>query len=149
MINNTINELQSLLISVPVRIASIPANMVNSKPAENKWSKQEILGHLCDSAINNISRIVKAPSAEQPFVIQKYEQDEWVKNNNYREQHINDVIDLWKALNRQFITAALNIPNEKLSMKCDLGNGETITLQYLIEDYLAHMKHHLGQILKG
>jgi hypothetical protein len=28
------------------------------KPSENKWSKKEILGHLCDSAFNNIRRFV-------------------------------------------------------------------------------------------
>jgi hypothetical protein len=29
MLDNTIQELQSLLISVPVRVASIPANLVS------------------------------------------------------------------------------------------------------------------------
>lgn len=146
MLNNTIQELQSLLVSVPVRMASIPANMVSVRPAVNKWSKKEILGHLCDSAINNISRIVKAPSAKKPFVIQQYEQDEWVKNNNYQEQPLNDIIELWKALNKQFIAAASNIPAKKLALKCDIGDGEIKTLQWLVDDYLVHMKHHLEKI---
>jgi hypothetical protein len=149
MLDNTIRELQSLLISVPVHISSIPANLVSLRPGINKWSKKEILGHLCDSAINNISRIVKAPSANQPFIIEKYAQDDWVKNNNYGEQPLNDVIDLWKALNRQFISAASKIPAKKLNLKCDIGDGEIITLKFLIDDYLAHMKHHLEQIFNG
>lgn len=27
-----------------------------SRPAENKWSKKEILGHLIDSVVNNLKR---------------------------------------------------------------------------------------------
>lgn len=146
MLENTLQELQSLIVSVPVRMASIPSNMVSVRPAVNKWSKKEILGHLCDSAINNISRIVKAASAKKMFIVQPYEQDEWVKNNNYREQPLNDIIELWKSLNKQFIAAASNIPAKKLALKCDIEGHEIQTLQWLVDDYLSHMKHHLEQI---
>jgi hypothetical protein len=38
------------------------------------------------------------------------------------------------------------VNNEKLKVKCKIGNDEPVTLEFLIEDYVAHMKHHLKQI---
>ena len=39
-----------------------------AKPAPNKWSKKEILGHLIDSAQSNIRRFVIAQYEENPFI---------------------------------------------------------------------------------
>jgi hypothetical protein len=37
---------------------------------------------------------------------------------------------------------------ETLGHTCTLGDGEPVTLQFLMEDYLAHMEHHLKELLK-
>ncbi|HLG31627.1 MAG TPA: hypothetical protein VI362_01205, partial [Ignavibacteriaceae bacterium] len=39
------------------------------KPAPNKWSKKEILGHLIDSAANNHHRFVRAQFENVPFKV--------------------------------------------------------------------------------
>ncbi|RPI14159.1 MAG: DinB family protein [Ignavibacteriae bacterium] len=146
MMENTINELKSLLIDVPVRFASIPSNVVSVKPAPDKWSKKEILGHLCDSAVNNLSRFIRAQFENEPMNIIRYEQNEWVKLNGYKDKPVTEIIEFWKCLNNQLVYVASRIPEEKLGFKCDKGDGETLTLQELAEDYIVHMKHHLAQI---
>ena len=46
------------------------------KPNPDKWSKKEIIGHLIDSATNNLHRFVRC-TYEQEFKL-IYAQNEWV-----------------------------------------------------------------------
>ena len=54
------------------------------KISTEKWSKKEILGHLIDSAENNIQRFVRVQYENEPFIF--YEQDEWVRIQDYQNK---------------------------------------------------------------
>lgn len=150
---NLINRLNQLINEAPQKIKKIPEPELSLKPAPDKWSKKEILGHLCDSAYNNHSRFVRAQFEKQPFKVIPYEQDEWVKRNNYQNMSTADVIQLWLTLNKQIVNVITAIPEDKLGIECELGNaafreGEIEkTLLWLIEDYIVHMEYHLNQII--
>lgn len=118
------------------------------KPFENKWSKKEILGHLCDSAINNIRRFVVTQYQENLNIV--YDQDFWVKAQNYQQIHHDDIIQLWKFLNYQIVSLVENIPNEALQNKVNVSKFEKniVTLEFVVTDYLPHMLHHLEAIKK-
>ena len=57
-----------------------------SRPAPNKWSNKEIIGHLCDSAMINLQRFVRCTYEENFKLV--YEQDEWVATQRYQEMDI-------------------------------------------------------------
>jgi hypothetical protein len=147
MIQNTISRLSALLEEISGKIRNLPASDFNTKPSPSKWSKKEILGHLCDSALNNIPRVVKAQFEPKPFTVIAYEQDNWVRLGDYQNQSTETMISLWTSLNAQFVKIVKLIPAEALTYACDLYTGETKTLKWLIDDYLAHMEYHLKQIL--
>ena len=69
-----------------------------AKPSPGKWSKKEILGHLIDSAQNNIRRFVVSQYEEKPHIV--YAQDEWVKAGGYQQYNTADLIELWQLLNK-------------------------------------------------
>lgn len=152
VINNTINRMNFLILDVSERISSIPEEELSAKPNPVKWSKKEILGHLCDSAMNNLSRFIRAQFEDEPFRVAPYRQDEWVKLNAYNEMKAERIAALWSTLNLQIISVISRIPADKLAVKCDLGEAtlgedETVkNLLWLIEDYLVHMEYHLNQI---
>lgn len=148
MLKNTIAELKSLLIDVPVRFSSMPSNIAAIKSSPDKWSKKEILGHLCDSAINNLCRFIRVQYEQEPMVIQRYSQNEWVNINNYKNKPVQEILNFWKCLNKQIAFVVSNIPEDKLNLKCDMGDGNIISVQLLFEEYISHMKHHLDQIFK-
>ena len=60
--NEPIAHFEELLKTVPQRLADIADDDAAHKPAPNRWSKKEILGHLIDSAANNHQRFVRAKS---------------------------------------------------------------------------------------
>jgi len=137
------NEIPHLVNQAMIDFENISDEAWNDKPQPLKWSKKELLGHLVDSAVNNIRRLIVGQYEQEVKII--YHQDEWV---NYQETAIAEVIMLWKLLNYQISRVIENIPEEKLQNTCDTGKGkiEMHTLSFFIDDYLVHLKYHLNQI---
>ncbi|UQB67256.1 DinB family protein [Epilithonimonas zeae] len=125
---------------------SISENQWNEKLSEEKWSKKEILGHLCDSAFTNIRRFVVTQYKENENIV--YDQNFWVKAQNYQNTPISNIINLWKYLNLQIVNVVENIPDELLENICDTTKSEkqSFTLRFIIDDYISHMNHHLKAI---
>ncbi len=117
------------------------------KSSPDKWSKKEIIGHLIDSAQINLQRFVRC-TYEENFKL-TYEQVEWVKANRYQEADIQDLFGLWEQLNGQIARVLQNYPVERLQARCD--NSKTTvslhTVEWLAQDYVEHLEHHLKQIL--
>ncbi len=147
VINNTINRIKYIVNECPGMMRSYSEEEFSKKPAPDKWSKKELLGHLCDSAINNLGRFVRAQFEEQPFKLVQYDQDNWVKMNNYQSDSMENVINFWIVLNNRIIDVISKIPEGKLGNQCDLGGGKMKSLLWLIEDYVMHMEYHLKQII--
>lgn len=82
------------------------------------------------------------------YVIQSYNQDQWVNFQNYQDRPLGEIVNLFQTLNKQILTIVKNVPSESLSKLCDIGNNQHKTLEWLIQDYLSHMEHHIhNQIL--
>lgn len=150
---NTINRMNSLINDVPGKVKQIPAGDLSFKKSPGKWSKKEILGHLCDSAINNLSRFVRAQFEEQPFKITPYAQDDWVIINHYNDMDTDAILNYWVSLNKQIVQIVSGIPEEKLAVTIELGDAafredaSDKNLLWLIEDYVVHMEYHLKQVV--
>ncbi len=48
MIETTISGLKKNLKETPEKFLSIPEEKLSAFPSPGKWSKKQILGHLCD-----------------------------------------------------------------------------------------------------
>ncbi len=117
------------------------------KPAPEKWSLKEELGHLIDSATNNHARFVRA-SIEPSYRGPGYQQDAWVAAHGYQQMRWSDLIDFWKRYNLFLVGLIRRVPQDALERKCVVGESQPVTLRFLIEDYILHMQHHLDHILK-
>jgi hypothetical protein len=140
------NEILNLVNQAMIDFEYITNEVWNDKPQPSKWSKKELLGHLVDSASNNIRRLIVGQYEQGVKIV--YHQDEWVLYQNYQGTDIAEVKALWKLLNYQISRVIENIPEEKLQNTCDTGKGkiEMHTLSFFIDDYLVHLKYHLNQI---
>jgi hypothetical protein len=113
----------------------------------DSWSRKEELGHLIDSAVNNHVRFAAA-SLETEFSGPTYDQDGWVRAHGYHEMDWLSLLDTWRQHNELLLRLVKRIPEERLTVPCRIGSGNTVTLRFLIEDYVLHMQHHLDHILR-
>ena len=113
------------------------------KPLPTKWSKKELIGHLIDSAQNNIRRFIVAQYEHKPIIT--YRQDDWVNINNYQSYLLEDLVQLWYLQNKQICSILNNSSEEILQKTC---HAEALhTIEWMAKDYIKHMKHHLHQVL--
>ena len=118
----------------------------NYKAGPNKWSKKEIIGHLIDSAQINLQRFVRSTYTEN-FTL-TYDQVEWVAAQHYIFADIDELLELWRLLNRQIIRVLENYPTDRLQIQSDTGKTTVCfhTVEHLAQDYVNHLNHHLQAI---
>jgi len=142
--------------STEMNLRDMTEETVNAPLSPKKWTRKEILGHLIDSTAVNHARFVSAQLSDE-LVFSTYDQDDWVKVQNYKKASWNDLITLWVAYNKQLLFVIDSIPEEIAEEPRDVHNldeicyqetpaDEPVSLEYLIEDYYDHMQHHLEQI---
>ena len=136
-----LQSLRTLLESLPARLEGLPSDAVEFKPPES-WSVKEELGHLLDSAANNHQRIVRAQLEVNP-AMPGYDGEKWVALHGYQKREWRELIETWEALNRQLLAAAEAVPDADWSRTCTIGDSAPLTIQFVFEDYIHHMRDHL------
>lgn len=133
-------ELRRILDTDPL---SAIAEATTKERAGGQWSRKQILGHLIDSASNNHQRFVRAqvsPGSSFP----KYQQEEWVAAQLYADRPWLELVALWAAYNRHLLHL-MEVAPQPATIR--VGDAEPVTLEFLMTDYVRHLKHHLDQIL--
>jgi hypothetical protein len=141
------SELDHVLENSAERLLAISEESAGRRPKAEAWCKKEILGHLIDSAANNHQRFVRlqlAASLEMP----SYEQNGWVRSQNYSGRRWRDLVELWLAYNRHLVHIIRNADANAARHVWKASAGD-VELQFLIEDYVRHLNHHLDQILES
>ena len=100
------STLSSVVSSAVPRLSAITEDAAARKPAPNKWSTKEILGHLVDSAANNHQRFVRL-QLEPEIRLPGYEQDGWVRVSRWQHTPWTEIIALWTAYNRHLAVALM------------------------------------------
>ena len=139
------NDLQSAL-KLADRLRQIDEATASKRPAPGKWSKKEILGHLIDSAANNHQRFVRlqiTPRIDLPG----YDGDEWVRVQRYQDQPWHEIIELWQAYNAQLSSIIRHVNPEALRHVWHTPDGTDLDLEFIMRDYVVHLRHHLDQIV--
>ena len=153
-----LDEFRGTIVSATARLRDIPETQSRHKSSPDEWSAIEVMGHLIDSAANNHQRFVRAQFTGD-LVFPGYEQNEWVNSQNYRDESWSEVIQLWSSYNLHLLHVASVIPENILtrpraSHTLDqiafnlVDKNEPATLEYLIRDYVDHLRHHLSQIFE-
>lgn len=142
----TADRLASLLQTVPPRLVEFSDSLASEPQPGGRWSKKEILGHLIDSASNNHQRFVRAQFVAH-LDFPRYEQNAWVTAQRYSQAPWPDLVNLWLLYNRHLLNIIRAVPAECLSHTISIGGAKPLALESVIDGYLEHLEHHLGQLL--
>jgi hypothetical protein len=149
-------ELLTTVDRVAPRLAAMEEADTGRRPAPGKWSPREIVGHLIDSASNNHQRFVRAVFQDD-LVFPGYMQDDWVAVQAYQDAPWTELVTLWASFNRHLARVMGRIPAsvrtkphtrhsfDRMAFR-PVPAGEPSTLEYFMDDYVRHLRHHLAQM---
>lgn len=144
-VNATADELERVVKDSRDWLSQLDADAVKHKPAADRWSIAEVMGHLIDSACNNHQRFVRAQTTGK-LVFPKYDQNDWASIGRYHARDWPGLFELWYQYNLQLAHLIRWIPAHKLNTPCEITGYEPCTLEFLVTDYLDHLNHHLRKI---
>lgn len=75
-------DLWSVIGHAEPLLARVKEERASTIPAPGKWCNNEIIGHLLDSANNNLARFNRLQSTDHLF-LDPYAQEDWVKAQAY------------------------------------------------------------------
>jgi hypothetical protein len=154
-----LEDFRQTVANASLKLLDISEEQAEKPRAEEHWSAKQIIGHLIDSAANNHARFVLG-QLKDDLLFAGYDQDGWVKTNHYQEASWVDLVDLWRSYNLHLHHVMVHADQAKMNTPCTLHTlqeiafntvpkSEPVTLTYLMQDYVVHLKHHLNQILPG
>jgi hypothetical protein len=142
----TAENLRKILTEVLPLLQNFSDEDDSIRPLPEKWSKKEILGHLIVSACNNQQKFVRT-MAERRIDFVGYQQNFWVDAQNYNAVNWIDLINFWRFFNLHLAHIIENTKPQFLANEITIENAGTFTLEFIMNDYVGHQKHHLNQIL--
>jgi len=118
----------------------------SKRPEPKEWSLKEIIGHLINSASNNQQRFLGlqfVPEMQSP-PYQKHHL-EWIGTEKFNELKFDDLFLLWQQYNILNAHIIANMDTSKLDNVLIMDDGRKIPLKAIANDYVKHLKIHLGQ----
>jgi hypothetical protein len=137
-LENQYQEIQSLLQSLP----DVEASYAYS---EGKWSVKEVLGHMIDTERIMCYRAL-CISRKEKQSLPGFEQDDYVKESNFRDRTITNLLDDYRISRKSTISLFKNFTEEMLNQK-GMANHKEISVLALLYIIAGHEMHHL-KILK-
>ena len=154
--NPLAHELLHTIEDANERLLTIPETQTQKPHVDGAWSAKQVLGHLIDSAANNHARFVRAQFTDD-LLFGGYDQEQWITAQSYDDEDWLALVQLWLAYNRHLAHVIAHIPAATLTQIRTRHTLNTIawqtisadtptTLDYLISDYIGHLKAHLEQL---
>ena len=151
-----IEEFVSIILHTTEKLLELSEEQSAIPVAPGKWSPKQIIGHLIDSASNNHQRFVRIQFPDDKF-FPRYHQDDWVTVQHYQGEPWELLVKLWKYYNLHLAHIIVRMPEAVIQERITKYTSEQISwvpaeqrdkfnMEYLIRDYVEHMKHHLNQL---
>jgi DinB superfamily len=132
------------------RLTALTEDVITLRRNSQNRSIKQILGHLIDSATNNIHRVVHLQYQPGPCEFPNYatfgNNDRWISIQNYMDEDWTNMIQHWKYSNLHLCHIIKNVNDDHLEKEWIAGPGRRLTLKSMISDYTRHLSLHLSEI---
>jgi uncharacterized damage-inducible protein DinB len=150
MFHELAKEIIDLTSSWENKLLSLPEEVITQRRNSQNRTIKQIVGHLVDSASNNIHRTVHLQYRETPLDFPNYatfgNNDKWIAIQNYQDENWRNLVQLWKFSILHFAHVIQQIDPKKIDNVWLAGEDEKVTLKEMVEYFLPHLKLHLREI---
>lgn len=144
------NELLLLIRQWEPKFLALPDKVISERRNNQNRTIKQILGHMCDSATNNTHRVIHLQYQKSPLIYPNYatlgNNDRWIAIQHYQEEDWNDLVQMWKYLNKHYAYIIRFIDPSKLKNAWASGPDKQILLEEMVIDYPRHFNLHLQEI---
>jgi hypothetical protein len=148
--DNVGHEILQLIEEWEPRLQKLTENTIVEKRNTQNRNIKQIVGHLVDSASNNLHRIIHLQYQPSPLNFPDYanlgNNDRWIAIQHYQEENWENLVQLWKYSNLHFIHIIKHVDPSKLENMWISALNQNFTLREMVHYYLKHLKLHLGEI---
>jgi hypothetical protein len=131
------------------RLSNLPDEVITQRRNKQQRTIKQIVGHMADSASNNLHRIVHLQYRESPLDFPNYathgNNDRWIAIQHYQEEDWKELLALWKYINMHYVHVVKYVDENKLDQQWN-NEGHLVSLKEMIIDYLRHFRLHLDEI---
>lgn len=138
---NGITELEELL-------SGLTEEQCKYKPADNKWSVNEILAHLADAEVQAYIRYRAVLADDIPFLMY-FNQDSWSKELMHAEMPVYESLLLLRSMRQNNYHLISSLSGEQLNREGLHSTRGKVTVKGLIESYISHLEKHMEQIKRN
>lgn len=143
-------QIRSLVDQWESKLLAINEGILQERKNKQNRTIKMILGHLIDSASNNLHRTVHLQYQQSPLQFPDYANlganDKWITIQQYQAEDWSTLIQLWKHSNRHLAHVIGCISIGSLENLWISALGEKISLREMVVDYPRHLKLHLSEI---
>ena len=143
-------ELLSLIKEWEPILLQLPKDVITQRRNSQNRTIKQIIGHMTDSASNNIHRLIHLQYHASPLIFPDYanlgNNDKWIAIQNYQNENWEDLVQLWKYSNLHIIHVINNVNIDKLENEWISALNKAVSLKAMIIDYLPHFQLHLREI---
>jgi hypothetical protein len=143
-------QLHNLINIWEPKLLSVAPEILESRRNGQNRSIKQIVGHMVDSASNNIHRIIHLQYQPSPLAFPDYanlgNNDRWIAIQQYQTEDWYNLVQLWKYSNLHIIHVIDNINLKKLDNQWITALNTKVALKAMVLDYLGHFELHLNEI---
>ncbi len=121
-------------------IGGIPAGKLAFAYAPGKWTVAQVLGHIIDTQVVFLYRILNISRGEK-ISLPGFDERIWVENGKSRGLDLEEIGSLYEKASSLTLAFLLQLQGPDLKMTGE-ANGVTLSVEEIIAYLIAHEMHH-------
>ena len=140
-----ITQIDALPRDLERALAALPPGGLDTPYREGGWTPRQVVHHLADSHMNAYARVKNALTEESPM-IKTYEEQLWAELPDGKTPDPAISISILTGLHRRMTMLLESLTPDQLTRTTQHPQWGVITVDWLVQMYAWHCRHHLGHI---
>ena len=125
-------------------LAALSSEQAEFRPGPAEWSIKEVVGHINDVERVFAYRALRISRGDQT-PLPGFEQDDYVREGNFGERTLPDLLDEFEWLRRANLLAFNKLSHE-ISLRQGTASGFGVSVRALIYMMAGHVDHHVESL---
>jgi hypothetical protein len=140
-----IGMIAALPAQLEAAVKALPPGALDVPYRDGGWTARQVVHHLADSHVNSYVRVRLALTEDAP-TIKTYEESRWAELHDARSGDPEVSLALLRAVHARLVSLLESLGPEDFERAARHPEWGDITVDWLLQMYSWHGRHHLGHI---